>query len=71
MAKPGRKRIEIDWQEFEGLCAIQATLEEMAIVLGCSERTIERAVQRQYKMNFVSLFAQKRKRGHISIRRRI
>ena len=71
MAKPGRKRIEINWEEFEGLCAIQATLEEMAIVLGCSERTIERAVQRHYKMNFVSLFAQKRKRGHISIRRRI
>ena len=68
MAQPGRERIEINWQEFDALCAIQATLERMAIVLGCSERTLERAVQRQYKINFVRLFAQKRKREHISIR---
>ena len=71
MAQRGRKRVEIDWEEFEALCAIQATLEEMAMVLKCSERTIERACQRHYKMNFVSIFAQKRRRGHISLRRRI
>jgi hypothetical protein len=43
----------------------------MAMVLKCSDRTIERACQRHYKMNFVSIFALKRRRGHISLRRRI
>ena len=71
MAKRGRKRIEIDWEEFEALCAIQATLREMSIVLKCSEDTIERACQRHYKMNFADIFGQKRIRGQISLRRRM
>jgi hypothetical protein len=35
LAKRGRKPIEIKWQEFEELCAIQATLKEIATVFGC------------------------------------
>jgi hypothetical protein len=69
LAKRGRPSVEIKWQEFEALCAIQATLREMAIVFNCSERTIERAVKKQYKANFVDIFAQKRQRGTISLRR--
>jgi len=62
VAKRGRKPIEINWEEFEALCAIQATLREMALFFNCSERTIERAVKKQYKANFVNVFAQKRLR---------
>ena len=71
MAKRGRKPIEINWEEFEALCAIQATLREMALFFNCSERTIERAVKKQYKANFVNVFAQKRLKGFISLRRQI
>jgi hypothetical protein len=43
----------------------------MATVLRCSEKTIERAVPKHYKENFVDVFAQKRQRGTISLRRQI
>ena len=55
MAKRGRKPIVINWEEFEALCAIQPTLREMALFFNCSERTIERAVKKQYEANFVSV----------------
>jgi len=69
LAKRGRKRIEIDWKEYEALCAIQATLREMACFFQCSEDTIERAVVLQYRLNFAEVFAQKRQKGFISLRR--
>lgn len=71
MAKRGRKPITIKWEEFDALCAIQATLREMAIVFGCSEDTIQRAVKKHYKENFSVVFGEKRQRGFISLRRRI
>ena len=71
MAKRGRPPIEIDWEEFEALCAIQATLREMAIVFGCSEDTIQRAVKKHYKENFSVVFGEKRLRRFVSLRRRI
>ena len=71
MAKRGRKPIEINWEEFEALCAIQATLREMAIFFKCCEDTIQSAVKKHYKENFVGVFGQKRLRGFISLRRRI
>ena len=37
----GRPRIEIDWAEFDRLCAVQCTLAELAAHLGVSEDTIE------------------------------
>ena len=55
MAKRGRKPIEINWEEFEALCAIQATLREMECFFGCSEDTLERAVKRQYHASGVLL----------------
>ena len=63
MAKRGRKRIEIDWKEFEALCAMQATLREIALFFDCCEDTIQNAVKRHYKANFSVVFAQKRLRG--------
>jgi len=71
LAKRGRRSIEIKWQEFEALCAIQATLKEIATVFGCSKKTIERAVQKHYKQNFVSLWTEERQRGFISLRRQL
>ena len=71
MAKRGRKPININWEEFEALCAIQATLREMAIVFRCSEDTIQRAVKREYKANFSLVFGEKRLRGFVSLRRKM
>ena len=45
LAKHGHKPIEIKWQEFEALCAIQATLKEIAAVFGCSPLVPQRLIQ--------------------------
>jgi len=71
MGQRGRKRIEIDWRTFESLCAIQATLTEMANFFHCSEDTIERAVRRNYGRHFAEVFAEKRQGGFLSLRRRM
>jgi hypothetical protein len=71
MGQRGRKRIEINWKVFEGLCAIQATLTELATFHHCSEDTIERAVKRNYGRPFAEVFAEKRRVGFLSLRRKI
>ena len=66
----GRPRIEIDWAEFDRLCEVQCTLEELAAHFRVSEDTIERAVKREQQMSFADYFAQKRKSGFVSLRRK-
>lgn len=41
--KKGRPPIEIDQEQFEKLCEIQCTLEEIANVLKCSMDTVAEA----------------------------
>ena len=53
MARP---QIEIDWKQFNKLCAIQCTKAELAEWFNCSEDTISRAVKRKYKMSFADLY---------------
>ena len=66
----GRPRIEIDWTEFEKLCELQATLEEIAGWFNCSVDTIENRVKEVHSITFSEYFSQKRSRGKISLRRR-
>lgn len=66
MARP---RIEIDKEQFEKLCALQCTLVEMSGFFNCSEDSIERWCQREYKMGFADIFRKKRSIGYISLRR--
>jgi hypothetical protein len=68
MAKCGPKPLEIDWKEFDGLCAVQCTLAEIALHYDVSEDTIERAVEKQWNMRFADYFRQKRRKGFISLR---
>lgn len=66
MARP---RITIDRNQFEKLCKLQCTLEEIAGWFGCSPDTIERWVKREYKRSFAEIFDEKREAGKISLRR--
>ena len=71
MAKVGRTPISIDWKQFEGLCAMQCTLREIANHFLCSEDTIERRVKEHYSCGFSDIFKRKRVAGLISLRRNL
>ncbi len=58
-----------NWRDFDGLCAIQCTKEEIASFYDTSEDSVERAVKNEHKQTFAVYFARKRKVGNISIRR--
>lgn len=70
MAKRGPKPVEIDWQEFNKLCEIQCTLNEIAGWYDCSIDTIENRVWEKHDMKFSDYYNQKRQPGKISLRRR-
>ena len=65
----GRKRIEINQREFEKLCAIQCTKEEISGFFDVSEDTVERWVHRTYKAGFAEVWAAKSAGGRASLRR--
>lgn len=65
----GRPRVDIDQDQFERLCAFQCPLTEIADWFNCSEDTIERWCKREYGENFAEVFAKKRGRGKIALRR--
>lgn len=65
----GRPPIEIDKKSFEGLCAIQCTLSEVADFFKCSEDTIQRWCRKTYGRCFAVVFGQKRSVGKVSLRR--
>jgi hypothetical protein len=49
---------------------MQCTLSEIAAWFDVSDETIERAVIREQKMKFKEYFDKKRRKGHISLRRK-
>lgn len=65
----GRPRIEIDEEQFKGLCSIQCTLQEIAAWFKCSEDTIERWCKRQFKLSFAEAYKKYSVGGKISLRR--
>lgn len=65
----GRPRKEIDKAEFEKLCAIQCTLDEICGWFGVSKKTLEAWCKRTYGDTFSTVFYQKRGIGKISLRR--
>lgn len=70
MAKMGRPTIEIDWEQFEKLCQIHCTREEIAGVLKCSEDTIERRVKEKFGKTFAAVFKEMSALGRVSLRRK-
>ena len=65
----GRPRKEIDKTNFEKLCGLFCTLDEIAGFFDCSEDTIERWCKREYEQSFAEISAKKRGLGKISLRR--
>lgn len=66
MARP---RKEINRKQFEQLCALQCTEEEIASVLDVCTDTLEKWCKREYKMYFSEVFREKRNLGKVSLRR--
>ena len=67
--KMGRPRKEVDWEEFEKLCAIQCTEEEIAAWFDMTRETLNEKCKEEYDMTFLALFGQKRQKGFSSLRR--
>lgn len=68
-SKKGRKPIKINYEDFEKLCKLQATLCEIAGWFNCSEDTIERRVEDQYNCKFADVYKSLSAAGRISLRR--
>lgn len=66
-----RPRAKINKQEFENLCAIQCTEEEICAVFGVDDMTLARWVKDNYEgRRFSEVFREKRAGGRSSLRRR-
>ena len=65
----GRPRKNIDKKQFQSLCAMFCTLQEIAGFFDCSEDTIERWCKRTYDSTFAEAFKQYSAQGKISLRR--
>jgi hypothetical protein len=67
--KMGRPKIDIDIDQFEKLCNIQCTKEEIAGWFNCSEDTIENFCKKEYKETFSAVFKRHSGKGKVSLRR--
>ena len=69
--KPGRPEAEIDKAQFEKLCAMQCTEEEICGFFGITDKTLVKWIHKTYgnKYNFSDIFKIKRADGKISLRR--
>lgn len=66
MARPRKK---IDQKQFENLCGLQCTLEEICGWFGITDKTLDSWCKRTYHASFSEVFKQKRGNGKISLRR--
>ena len=66
MARP---RKEIDEKQFESLCGIQCTQEEICEFFHVCADTLNTWCKRTYKKNFSAVYEEKRGTGKISLRR--
>ena len=69
MAKMGRPIKEIDWGEFEKLCFLQCSINEICEWLHTTPKTLQRRIKGKYGETFSLVFAKKRVGGLISLRR--
>jgi AraC-like DNA-binding protein len=68
--KVGRPKKRISQKQFEELCGIQCTREEICAVLDVSEKTLNEWCRETYGKNFSLIFDEKREAGKMSLRRK-
>lgn len=66
MARPKK---EIDKNDFEKLCALQCTQEEICSWFDITDKTLQAWCKRTYNKGFSEVYAKKREKGKISLRR--
>lgn len=66
MARPLK---EIDQKQFENLCGLQCTEEEICGWFDITDKTLNSWCKRTYNQSFSEVFRQKRSKGKISLRR--
>lgn len=75
MARTGRPKIPINKKQFESLCALFCTEEDIADFFDCSVDTINRWCKETYKdengepMTFAEVYKKKKVKGKVSLRR--
>lgn len=69
MKKVGRPKANIDKSNFEKLCQMQCTLEEIAGFFDCCDDTINNWCKEVYDDNFSGVYKKKSMAGKISLRR--
>ena len=67
--KGGRPKAEVDFDQFEKLCALQCTKLEICDYLNITDKTLDRLIKAKYKMSFSEIFKIKRGKGKIALRR--
>lgn len=65
----GRPRKEIDQKQFENLCGLQCTKDEICAWFDVTDKTLDAWCKRTYRENFSVVFQKKRGKGKISLRR--
>lgn len=64
-----RPKKNIDQREFEKLCGLQCTMEEICDFFNVCDETLTRWCKETYGMSFSEVFSIKRQRGKVSLRR--
>lgn len=64
-----RQLTELDQGQFEGLCELQCTKQEICGFFHITDKTLEKWCRRTYKAGFSDVFREKRGRGKIALRR--
>lgn len=66
----GRPRKEIDFDQFEKLCLIQCTKEEICAYFDIDDVTLDTRLEEHYQKGFSEIFKRKRGKGKVSLRRK-
>lgn len=69
MGKAGRPKKEIKKMDFEKLCALQCTQQEICDFFGIDHKTLTRWCKRTYGQEYSQTYQEKRAGGKISLRR--
>lgn len=67
MARPKK---EVDKKQFESLCGLHCTKQEICDFFDLTDKTLEKWCKRTYKKGFSEIYKQKKSLGNLSLRRK-